>query len=394
MNPRALGWDIHRKFSKVSLMEMTAEGEIHAVERARLEHHDKEAMREWLSRLDPEIPVALEATFGWPWVADLLEEMGHAVHLGHPPVIRALAKYEAKTDRCDGDRLGKFQLRGILPESYLAPPEVRQRRERTRYRMALVVLRTGVKNRIQALLHRFGILHTFSDLFGKAGRRFLEDLALPEASRQVLKGYLDVLDVLALLIHEVEQWMQANLEVDEIVRLLMSIPGIGLILAHVIRSEIGQIERFPTVRHLASYDGLAPMSNDTAGREGPRHCSLACNHILRWALIEAAGGVQKTKGTRGLRLRKLYARLTAGGKGPKGCKSKAKVAVARELSDLVYVVWKKRVPYTDNAPPRPGSRDGQPTHQESPTAKTTLRPDQPRHPMVRRRPQAVDQTRL
>ena len=147
MIAQALGWDNHRKFSKVSLMELMPDGQILAVERARLEHDDKDAMRAWLSRLDPEIPVALEATFGWPWVADLLEELGHPVHLGHPPTIRALAKHEAKTDRCDGDRLGKFQLRGILPESYLAPPEVRQRRERIRYRMALSALRTSVKNR-------------------------------------------------------------------------------------------------------------------------------------------------------------------------------------------------------------------------------------------------------
>ena len=392
MNARALGWDIHRKFSRVSLMEMDAEGEIRAVERARLDHADKEGMRAWLSGLDPEIPVALEATFGWPWVADLLEELGHAVHLGHPPVIRALAKHEAKTDRCDGDRLGKFQLRGILPESYLAPPEVRQRRERTRYRMALVVLRTGVKNRIQAILHRLGILHTFSDLFGKAGRRFLEGLELLEASRQALKGYLDVLDMLTLLISEVEQWMKDNLEEDEIVRLLLTIPGIGLILAHVIRSEIGQIERFPTARHLASYDGLAPISNDTAGREGPRHCSMACNHVLRWALIEAVHGVQKTKGLHGLRLRRLYARLSVPGK-KKGRKSSAKVAVAHELSRLVHVVWTKRVPYTDTPPPRPGSRAGRRQPKETPTAKTTLRSDQPRHPMVRRR-ETAGQTRL
>jgi len=108
-------------------MEQTPDGQIHAVERGRLEHDDKDAMRAWLSRLDPEIPVALEATFGWPWVADLLEELGHPVHLGHPPTIRALAKHEAKTDRCDGDRLEKFQLKGILPESYPAPPEVRRR---------------------------------------------------------------------------------------------------------------------------------------------------------------------------------------------------------------------------------------------------------------------------
>jgi transposase len=372
-------------------MEQTPEGEIRAVERARLEHDDKEAMRAWLSRLDPEIPVALEATFGWPWVADLLEELGHPVHLGHPPVIRALAKHEAKTDRCDGDRLGKFQLRGILPESYLAPPEVRQHRERIRYRMALVALRTGTKNRVQAILHRLGILHQFSDLFGKAGRCFLEKLPLPEASREVLQGYLDVLDVLTRRINEVERWMEKNLEVDDIVRLLLTIPGIGLILAHVIRAEIGEMERFPTARHLASYDGLAPISNDTAGREGPRHCSAACNHVLRWALIEAVHGVQRTKGPHGLRLRWLYARLSGRGR-QKGRKSSAKVAVAHELSKLVYVVWTKRVPYTDTRPPRPGSREGRRQTKESPTVKTTLRSDQPRHPMVRRRA-TVGQTR-
>jgi len=257
--------------------------------------------------------------------------------------------------------------------------------------MALSGLRTGVKNRVQAILHRLGILHHFSDLFGKAGRRFLDGLALPEASRQVLKGYLDLLDLLTILIGEVEQWMKENLEVDEIVRLLMTIPGIGLILAHVIRAEIGQIERFSRARKLASYHGLAPISDDTAGREGPRHCSTACNHMLRWALVEAVHGVQKTQGARGLRLRQMYARLSRPGR-QRGRTSSAKVAVAHELSKLVYVVWSKRVPYTDAPPPRPGSRDGRPQPQESPTAKTTLRSDQPRHPMVRRR-ETVGQTR-
>ena len=125
--------------------------------------------------------------------------------------------YEAKSDRCDGDRLGKFQLQGIFPESYLAPPDIRQIRERTRYRMALSQLRSAVRNRIHALLHRFGILHNFSDLFGKQGRCFLEQLQLPEASRAVLTSSLDVLDGIIRHIQEVEQWMEGNLEEDAIV---------------------------------------------------------------------------------------------------------------------------------------------------------------------------------
>ena len=76
MNAQALGWDVHRKFSKVSLEQMSAEGEIEVVERARLQHEDWEAMRRWLSRVPKGTPVALEAAYGWPWIADLLEEMG------------------------------------------------------------------------------------------------------------------------------------------------------------------------------------------------------------------------------------------------------------------------------------------------------------------------------
>ncbi len=390
MNALALGWDVHKKFSMVSVQEMTQEGQIRVVERARLEHGDRQAMRQWLDRVPSGTPVALEAAFGWPWIADLLEEVGLEPHLGHAPAIKVLSRHEAKGDRCDADRLGKFQLRGILPESYLAPPEVRRRRERIRCRIALVRLQTGVKNRVQAILHRLGVLHPFSDLFGQGGRAFLKELDLPEDSEAVLSGYLRLLDHLAEEIKKVEQWMRRKVPQDEAVRWLKTIPGVGLILAYVIRAEIGQIERFPDHQHLASYAGLAPLSDDSADRHGRRHCSRACNHTLRWALIEATTGVLATKGTKAWRLRRLYARLSGEGRYNK---NQAKVALARELIKRVYVVWTKQEPYTDTPPPRPGSRveDQPPTpkRRNRKTAKTTLQPDQPRHPMVRHRSKTV-----
>lgn len=350
MSDRALGWDIHRKFSMVSVRELASDGELRVVERRRLEHDDQEAMRRWLAEQPGGTPVAMEAAFGWPWVADLLEEVGLDPHLAHPPAVRVLAKHRAKTDRCDADRLGEFYLQGILPESYLAPPVVRQLRERIRYRMALSALRQGVKNRVQSLLHGHGILHPFSDLFGEAGRKFLDEVSLPEASRCVLEGYRQLLMQLNTLIGEVEQWMEANLACDETVMLLDSLPGIGTILAHVLKAEIGQIERFPSSRHLASYAGLAPISDDSALRHGRRQTSEACNHTLRWALIEAATVIVGTGKKKAPRLVRLYQRLSR-----HGSKNSAKVAVARELIKLVHVVWTKRRPYTTDAPARPGS---------------------------------------
>jgi transposase len=344
----AVGWDIHRKFSQLSVVVQSEQGEIRVVKRMRLEHADRAAMRQELRKLAPATPVAMEAAFGWPWIADLLDELGLDPHLGHPPAIKVLAKNEAKADRMDADRLGRFWLRGIFPESYLSTPEVRQLRERLRYRMALVHLRTGIKSRIQAILHRQGVVHDFSDLFGKSGRTFLTKLVLPVACRTALEGWLAQVDLLESHLADVEAWMQQHLEADEVTRLLKTIPGIGLILAHVIRAEVGQLtERFPSRRHLTSYCGLAPLADDSANRHGPRHIAQACNHTLRWAFIEAAHCVVKSKSCPA-NLRRLHDRLSHSGRTNKNL---AKVAVARELCELVYVIWKKGEPYREITSP-------------------------------------------
>lgn len=349
----AVGWDIHRKFSQLSVLQRSPNGQIQVVQRHRLEHADHDAMRKWLrAQLPAGTAVAMEGAFGWPWIADLLTDLGLDPHLGHPPAIKVLAKHEAKADRCDADRCGRFLLQGIFPESYLAPPEVRQLRERLRFRMALVQMRTQLKNRIQAILHRLGKLHDYSDLFGKQGRAWLETLSLPDGSQTVLTGSLQLLDELDAQLDALQAWLLAHTEVDAAVRLLRTIPGIGPVLSHVIRSEIGELsERFESARHLVSYAGLAPMSNDSAERHGRRHISAACNHTLRWALVEAAG-VALRSGDCPAKLRRLHDRLTCHGRVNK---AQAKVAVARELCELVYVILKKGVAYREQSPQRPGS---------------------------------------
>jgi transposase len=343
----AVGWDLHRKFSQVSVLEMN-EAQIKVVRRQRLEHADRAAMAAWLAELPPGTPVAMEGAFGWQWVADLLGEMGLAPHLGHPPALRALAKHEPKSDRVDADRLARFWLQAKFPACYLAPPEVRQIRERVRYRTALSGVRMQLKCRIQAILHRQGILHEFSDLFGKRGRAFLKQLTLPPATRVVLDGWLALLDDVLARLAEVEAWMRQNLAEDEIVRLLQTIPGIGLILAHVIRAEVGQLdERFHHRRKFTSYAGLAPLADDSADRHGRRHISPTCNHVLRWAFIEAAAAALHARACP-RKLRRLHQRLTHGGRVRK---QEARVAVARELCELVYIIWKTGEPYRE--PPLP-----------------------------------------
>lgn len=406
----AIGWDIHRKFSKLSIRELDDQGELKVLQRVRLEHNDRDRMRAWLARFPRGLPVAMEAAFGWPWVADLVEECGLVPHLAHPPAVRVLAKHQAKSDRCDSDRLAEFLIMGLLPESYLAPPSVREFRERMRFRMVLSRWRTAMKNRVSAIIHRHGIWHNFSDLFGKRGRQFLEELVLPEAAKFALGSLIQLIEAIERQIAEVEGWMTKHLANDEIVQLLGTLPGVGLILSHVLKAEIGQIERFPSYRHLTSYAGLAPMSDDSADRHGRRHCSKACNRTLRWALIEAAGVITRWP-EKMPRLQNLYQRLSCRGRANK---AQAKVAVARELCKLVYVVWSKRQPYSAASPSRPGSdrlstvsprsrnrsdsrTEDQMTGDKKLTARSRNRAPkppsgQPHHPMVRRKPRVAGQT--
>ena len=116
---------------------------------------------------------------------------------------------------------------------------------------------------------------------------------------------------------------------------------------------MGQLtERFPSRRHLTSYCGLAPLADDSAHRHGRRHIAQACNHTLRWAFIEAAHCVVKSKSCPA-HLRHLHQRLTHGGRANKNL---AKVAVARELCELVFVIWKKGEPYRETTSPARSQR--------------------------------------
>src|SRR5205085_8785676 len=136
--------------------------------------------------------VALEATYGWEWLAELLEDAGYDVHLAHPLRTRAIAAARVKTDAIDAKTLAHLLRTGMLPEAYIAPPELRDLRELLRHRVVLVRLRTSVKNRVHALLARQGILPDHSDAFGTAGRKYLAALELPDGPRSRLDSLLSL----------------------------------------------------------------------------------------------------------------------------------------------------------------------------------------------------------
>ena len=134
----------------------------------------------------------------------------------------------------------------------------------------------------------FGHPVSVSDLFGVSGRGLLERLAIPEPWATSLATSLRFVDELTAEIDAAERELQTLGTKHPAIPLLMTVPGVGWILAYTIASEIGDIARFASPKKLAGYTGLCPLVRQSGNRDlrGP----LAKNgpKYLRWALIEAA----------------------------------------------------------------------------------------------------------
>jgi transposase len=318
----SVGIDLHRKRSHVAALDEHG-GEL----LSRRIVNDPDTFVALLGELDGESKIALEATYGWEWLADLLEDHGYELHLAHPLRTKAIASARVKTDAVDARTLAHLLRADLLPEAYVAPRELRDQRDLLRQRVVLTHMRTALKNRVHALIARQGIQRAHADLFGAGGRRFLDELGLrpdPRARLETLLRLIADFDrEIDALAHEIDRRAKHDPRVD----VLCQIYGIGRYLGMLIVAEIGDIERFPSARHLCAWAGLTPTvrSSDAKARLG--HISGLGSKALRWALVEAAQKACQGGGP----LRQDFERIAK----RRGRKI-AKVAIARKILTLCY----------------------------------------------------------
>ena len=323
------GLDVHKRTTYVTVVDESGE----VIKREQVKS-TAAGMKKALGRYRRPVKAVLEASYNWGPVHDWLEDVADEVVLAHPAKVRAIAEARIKTDKIDSGILAHLLRADLIPEAYAPKKEVRSTKRVLRQRMFLVRLRTMVKNRIRALLAQHAVeLPKVSDLYGKAGREWLQEVDIPDPDGQLLSEDLEMLDFLGERISATEDLIKKLSANDPAVRWLCSVPGIGPFISVLIRYEVDDISRFREAKKFASYTGLVPSTYASGGRTMHGRLTKQGNKWLRWAFVEAVMPAI----THSPWLRRYYEKI----KRRLGSKD-ACVATARKIAELAWAVWTER----------------------------------------------------
>ncbi len=296
------------------------------------------------------VRAAIESMTGARYVRDVLAGCGWDVLVADAQKVKGLAPLACKTDKIDARVLAELSLRDLVPAIWLPPIDVREDRERARFRLHLVKHRGMLKRRVHATLMTFGIPVSESDLFGLAGRErlagLLAGLELPEPWAGNVAASLRLIDTLDADIAASERVLRALGASHPYQPRLMSMPGISWVLGYTIGAEIGDISRFASPGKLVGYTGLCPRVYQSGGTDHRGPLTKAGPKYLRWALVEAATHASQHPAYRA-RYQRTCKRLGRD-RGPKV----ARIEVAR---DLATAIWYMLTRAEDFAPAGAGS---------------------------------------
>jgi transposase len=370
--PRCAGLDVHKADVVVCLRTVSPGGKVSKEVRTYSTMTcSLRALAEWLSA-EAVSHVAMESTgVYWKPVFNVLEA-GFTVWLVNAQHIKQVPG--RKTDVKDSEWIAQLLQHGLLRPSFVPPRAVRQRRDLTRQRARLVSDKTSVANRIAKVLEdaniKLGAVAT--DILGVSGRAMISaviggqdnpatlaslargklrkkataleqalDGAVTEHHRAQLRQLWDQLVSLEGLIDRLDDRIVSEMDAPtlEAITRLITIPGIDRWTAEVLVSELGtDMSVFPTSAQLASWAGVCPGNNRSAGKSRSSRTTKG-NRWLRRALTQAAWAASRTKNTY---LSAQYRRLAA-----RRGKKRALVALGHTILVIVYHIVKRGTAYQE-----------------------------------------------
>lgn len=235
------------------------------------------------------VGVVVESTYNWYWAVDLLIEEGYHVHLANPSRIQQYSGLKHADDEHDAFWLAEMLRLKILPEGYIYPKEQRPLRDLLRKRGHFVKLRTSLITSLQNILARnIGAKMSTNQMKTLTTDWVAPLLAGNDDLSLTGKVSKEAIDFLSKQIIAIESVVQKKLPLKKPYDLLLSMSGVGKVLALTIMMETGPIDRFPNVGNYVSYCRKVPAarySNEKKKGAGNRKNG---NKYLSWAYAEAA----------------------------------------------------------------------------------------------------------
>jgi transposase len=264
-----------------------------------------------------------------------LTKEGYSVVVSHPKKTRYIAEAKIKSDRVDSKAIAELLRLDALPLAYMPDKETAMLREKVRRRAFLVRERVKLRVKVKAILTYEGIKWPPDHgLFTGKGVEWLHALNLDS-----VESYLRVMVSLDDEIRLLSKQLRGEAEDDEDVKLLMTIPGVGYYSALLIKSEVGDINRFPFGERLCSYAGLVPSTHSFGASVRHGGITREGSRWLRWVMVEAAQTHVHKYDTS---ITRAYNRIAE-----RRGKRVATVAAARKLLMCCYSVMKNKRPYHD-----------------------------------------------
>ena len=328
------GIDLHANNSVVALMNEQDE----VIYQKRLPN-DLPTILEQLAPYHADIEgLVVESTYNWYWLVDGLMEADYRVHLATPAAIQPYNGLKYSDDHSDARWLGHLLRLGVLPEGHIYPKADRAVRDLLRKRAHFVRQHTANVLSVQNIMVRNTGSRCSVKRIRELTAKELKHL-LPEAYQVLaITSSLAILDCLSQQIKTLEKAVSKRLKHTPSYEQLLTVDGIGTILAQTIALETGQIGRFPTVGDSASYCRCVNSTKLSNGKRKGTGNVKNGNPYLAWASMEAAQFALRFQPA----AQRFYQRKLAKSRNNTVL---ARKAVAHKLARACYYVMRDLVPF-------------------------------------------------
>jgi transposase len=282
-----VGIDLHKKIIVVCVVNKDRK----VLERRKFLCLDVKSIADWFGQLGA-FQFVVEATAAYEWLVQLLEPLADDWVLANPGKMRVIAESTKKTDKLDAQTLAEFLALGMIPQAYRPNARQREHRKLVRYRSGCQQRVSKLKCQIRYLAATYNADHR--QLFQAESLEELRQRAdLTEADRfilpQRLLDYDQALERVKSAKAELKRFGAKGSAAEQTQReILLSAPGVGEVVSEVVLAELGDVDRFASLKEATAYAGLVPGKRESAGKGKDLGITKKGSRLLRWAMVEAA----------------------------------------------------------------------------------------------------------